>query len=80
MGQDAIAIPAGPGAGEASGYEGDHGHRPDGLQERRDRRRAEADVVGADMLAPRDLLGGLDPDVEIIGTGKAQPQRGELGH
>jgi uroporphyrin-III C-methyltransferase/precorrin-2 dehydrogenase/sirohydrochlorin ferrochelatase len=32
---------------------------------------AEADVVVADRLAPRDVLGALDPDVEIIGAGKA---------
>jgi uroporphyrin-III C-methyltransferase/precorrin-2 dehydrogenase/sirohydrochlorin ferrochelatase len=32
---------------------------------------AEADVVVADKLAPRDLLAGLDPDVEIIDAGKA---------
>jgi len=57
-----------------------HGHRPDGLQEHRDARRAEADVVVAAMLAPRDLPGGLDPDVEIIGADKAQPQLGGLGH
>jgi len=50
------------------------------LQEHRDARRAEADVVVAAMLAPRDLPGGLDPDVEIIGAGKAQPQLGGLGH
>jgi uroporphyrin-III C-methyltransferase/precorrin-2 dehydrogenase/sirohydrochlorin ferrochelatase len=32
---------------------------------------AEADVVVADKLAPRTLLAGLDPDVEIIDAGKA---------
>jgi uroporphyrin-III C-methyltransferase / precorrin-2 dehydrogenase / sirohydrochlorin ferrochelatase len=32
---------------------------------------AEADVVVADKLAPRALLAGLDPDVEIIDAGKA---------
>jgi uroporphyrin-III C-methyltransferase/precorrin-2 dehydrogenase/sirohydrochlorin ferrochelatase len=32
---------------------------------------AEADVVVADKLAPRGLLAGLDPDVEIIDAGKA---------
>ena len=32
---------------------------------------AEADVVIADRLAPRDTLAGLDPDVEIIDAGKA---------
>jgi uroporphyrin-III C-methyltransferase/precorrin-2 dehydrogenase/sirohydrochlorin ferrochelatase len=32
---------------------------------------AEADVVVADRLAPRDVLGALDPDVEIIDAGKA---------
>jgi uroporphyrin-III C-methyltransferase/precorrin-2 dehydrogenase/sirohydrochlorin ferrochelatase len=32
---------------------------------------AEADVVIADKLAPRALLAGLDPDVEIIDAGKA---------
>jgi uroporphyrin-III C-methyltransferase/precorrin-2 dehydrogenase/sirohydrochlorin ferrochelatase len=31
----------------------------------------EADVVVADKLAPRSLLAGLDPDVEIIDAGKA---------
>ena len=32
---------------------------------------AEADVVIADRLAPRDTLAGLDPDVEVIDAGKA---------
>ena len=32
---------------------------------------AEADVVIADRLAPRDALAGLDPDVEVIDAGKA---------
>ena len=32
---------------------------------------AEADVVVADRLAPRDVLAGLDPDVEVIDAGKA---------
>jgi uroporphyrin-III C-methyltransferase len=32
---------------------------------------AEADVVIADRLAPRDVLAGLDPDVEVIDAGKA---------
>ncbi len=32
---------------------------------------AEADVVVTDKLAPRALLGELDPDVEIIDAGKA---------
>jgi uroporphyrin-III C-methyltransferase/precorrin-2 dehydrogenase/sirohydrochlorin ferrochelatase len=32
---------------------------------------AEADVVVADKLAPRELLAELDPDVEIIDAGKA---------
>jgi uroporphyrin-III C-methyltransferase / precorrin-2 dehydrogenase / sirohydrochlorin ferrochelatase len=32
---------------------------------------SEADVVVADKLAPRTLLAGLDPDVEIIDAGKA---------
>jgi uroporphyrin-III C-methyltransferase / precorrin-2 dehydrogenase / sirohydrochlorin ferrochelatase len=32
---------------------------------------AEADVVVADKLAPRALLGELDPDVEVIDAGKA---------
>jgi uroporphyrin-III C-methyltransferase/precorrin-2 dehydrogenase/sirohydrochlorin ferrochelatase len=32
---------------------------------------AEADVVVTDKLAPRALLAGLDPDVEIIDGGKA---------
>ena len=32
---------------------------------------AEADVVVADRLGPRDLLAELDPDVEIIEAGKA---------
>jgi uroporphyrin-III C-methyltransferase / precorrin-2 dehydrogenase / sirohydrochlorin ferrochelatase len=32
---------------------------------------AEADVVVADKLAPRELLAGLDPDVEVIDAGKA---------
>jgi uroporphyrin-III C-methyltransferase/precorrin-2 dehydrogenase/sirohydrochlorin ferrochelatase len=31
----------------------------------------EADVVITDRLAPRDVLPGLDPDVEIIDAGKA---------
>src|SRR6266516_33655 len=30
-----------------------------------------ADVVVADRLAPRDVLAGLDPDVEVIDAGKA---------
>jgi uroporphyrin-III C-methyltransferase / precorrin-2 dehydrogenase / sirohydrochlorin ferrochelatase len=32
---------------------------------------AEADVVVADRLAPRDVLAGLDPGVEVIDAGKA---------
>ncbi len=32
---------------------------------------AQADVVVTDKLAPRELLAGLDPDVEIIDAGKA---------
>src|SRR6185437_6393479 len=32
---------------------------------------AEADVVVADRLGPRDILAELDPDVEIIEAGKA---------
>jgi uroporphyrin-III C-methyltransferase/precorrin-2 dehydrogenase/sirohydrochlorin ferrochelatase len=32
---------------------------------------AEADVVVVDRLAPRELLGGLDPDVEVIDCGKS---------
>jgi uroporphyrin-III C-methyltransferase / precorrin-2 dehydrogenase / sirohydrochlorin ferrochelatase len=32
---------------------------------------AEADVVIADRLVPRDVLAGLDPDVEVIDAGKA---------
>ncbi len=32
---------------------------------------AEADVVVADKLAPRGLLGELDPDVEVIDAGKS---------
>jgi uroporphyrin-III C-methyltransferase / precorrin-2 dehydrogenase / sirohydrochlorin ferrochelatase len=32
---------------------------------------AEADVVVADRLAPRDVLTELDPDVEVIDAGKA---------
>jgi uroporphyrin-III C-methyltransferase / precorrin-2 dehydrogenase / sirohydrochlorin ferrochelatase len=32
---------------------------------------AEADVVVADRLAPRDVLADLDPDVEVIDAGKA---------
>ena len=32
---------------------------------------AEADVVVADRLAPRDVLAGLGPDVEVIDAGKA---------
>ena len=32
---------------------------------------AEADVVVADRLAPRDVLAELDPDVEVIDAGKA---------
>lgn len=32
---------------------------------------AEADVVVADRLGPRDILADLDPDVEIIEAGKA---------
>lgn len=32
---------------------------------------AEADVVVIDRLAPRQLLGALDPDVEIVEAGKA---------
>jgi len=32
---------------------------------------AEADVVVADRLAPRDVLAGLDPDVDVIDAGKA---------
>ena len=32
---------------------------------------AEADVVVADHLAPRDVLAELDPDVEVIDAGKA---------
>jgi uroporphyrin-III C-methyltransferase / precorrin-2 dehydrogenase / sirohydrochlorin ferrochelatase len=32
---------------------------------------AEADVVVADKLAPRELLTGLDPGVEVIDAGKA---------
>ena len=31
---------------------------------------AEADVVVADHLAPRDVLAELDPDVEVIDAGK----------
>jgi uroporphyrin-III C-methyltransferase / precorrin-2 dehydrogenase / sirohydrochlorin ferrochelatase len=32
---------------------------------------AEADVVVADRLAPRDVLAELDPDVEVVEAGKA---------
>src|SRR5690606_6253562 len=32
---------------------------------------AEADVVVVDRLAPRALLGELDPDVEVVDVGKA---------
>jgi uroporphyrin-III C-methyltransferase/precorrin-2 dehydrogenase/sirohydrochlorin ferrochelatase len=37
---------------------------------------AEADVVVVDRLAPRALLAGLDPDVEVLDMGKAPHGRG----
>jgi uroporphyrin-III C-methyltransferase len=37
---------------------------------------AEADVVITDRLAPRDVLAGLGPDVEIIDAGKAPHAHG----
>jgi uroporphyrin-III C-methyltransferase/precorrin-2 dehydrogenase/sirohydrochlorin ferrochelatase len=38
---------------------------------------ADADVVLVDRLAPRELLHGLDPDVEVIDSGKS-PHRHNL--
>ncbi len=74
-GRDGPAALAGPGRGDhpighvalVGGGPGDPGL----LTLRGRRLLAEADVVVADRLAPRDVLAELDPDVEIIEAGKA---------
>ena len=62
--------PAGTRAGRVALVGGGPG-APGLLTVRGRRLLAEADVVVADRLAPRDVLAGLDPDVEVIDAGKA---------
>jgi uroporphyrin-III C-methyltransferase/precorrin-2 dehydrogenase/sirohydrochlorin ferrochelatase len=62
--------PAGTRAGRVALVGGGPGD-PGLLTVRGRRLLAEADVVVADRLAPRDVLAGLDPDVEVIDAGKA---------
>jgi uroporphyrin-III C-methyltransferase / precorrin-2 dehydrogenase / sirohydrochlorin ferrochelatase len=62
--------PASPGAGHVALVGGGPGD-PGLITVLGRRVLAEADVVVADKLAPRALLAGLDPDVEIIDAGKA---------
>ncbi|MGD0374060.1 MAG: uroporphyrinogen-III C-methyltransferase [Streptosporangiaceae bacterium] len=63
----AAASPARGGVALVGGGPGDPGL----LTVRGRRLLAEADVVVADHLAPRDVLAELDPDVEVIDAGKA---------
>ena len=60
-----------PGSGRVALVGGGPGD-PDLITVRGRRLVAEADVVVADRLAPRALLDGLDPDVEVIDAGKAR--------
>jgi len=62
--------PAGNRAGRVAMVGGGPGD-PGLLTVRGRRLLAEADVVVADRLAPRDVLAGLDSDVEVIDAGKA---------